>query len=225
MKNSYFTKMILIFFLYFLLSSFGNGFLTNIGISNLITRMFFIDAIFLLIAIILFYKELKADFKKIKGKKVIKKIIIWLLIIFGCSLLIDFLLSFIPDIIPNFGKITDGNNSKIERLFKVSKLYVIFKTLIFASIAEDILYKLSVRKVIKNDFLFVIISSLIYTFLNLIFIDFGNHNYVLIYALFYRFIPEIIFSTAYVRIDNNIFASMIIKMIYNLLPLAALFLM
>lgn len=217
-------RFVIMIVIYLFLSCFGQSILFSLGIGDDLLRMFIIDLLFMITAIYMYKTEIKKDLKKLKKQKfsvVIKSIIKWLVIIFVFCAIIN-IVTYI--IFPELESTTDGNNAAIEVLFNKSKLYVIFKTLIYAAIAEDLLYKLSLRTIINNKFLFIVTSALLYTILNYIFIDYNAYNYVLVYAIFCRFIPEISFVSAYVKNNDNIIISMVIKIIYNLIPLLILFL-
>ena len=120
----------------------------------------------------------------------------------------------------NVNTALDGNNAAIEALFNQSKLYTFFKTIIYTALAEVILYKYTFRKVFKNNLVFVFVSALVYSFFNYFFIDFSNLS--LCGVLFVRFIPDVIYLIAYIKNNNNVFNSMIISALCNLVPFAIL---
>jgi hypothetical protein len=95
-------------------------------------------------------------------------------------------------------------------------VYAFFKTVSFSGIVETILFNLSFRKVFNNNFIFVIVSSLAYTYFNYLFSGF-NFAYIL-NPLLLRFIPCLLFNIAYIKNNNNIVSLMGMIMIRNLIP-------
>ena len=113
-------------------------------------------------------------------------------------------------------------DNNTDALWNMSKVYTVFKTLIFSVVAEELLYRESLRDIIDNNVVFVITSVIIYTLMHFIFAGLPESN-VLIYIMIY-FIPAILFSLAYIKNKSNIIILMLIKFTYNLIPLAILLL-
>ena len=116
----------------------------------------------------------------------------------------------------------DANTNAVHNLFTVSAWYTIFKTMIFGTLVEEILYRESVRDNVKNNFVFIIISAIIYTIMNLVFTGLPETHVVS--SILVNFLPAIFFSIAYIRNDNNILLLSLIKFCYNLIPLTVLLL-
>ena len=212
-------KTLLVFISYLLYSNVISVLLSTFKITNTTMISFLADLIFLICIIFVYRDNLKNDFENLKKdykvSKIIKTVIIWVVIIF----VFNILMGAITEIIyPNMER--DDNTNAIFSLLDVSTFYTIFKTMIFAVVAEELLYRESISDVVKNKYLFVIISSIIYTFLNFIFVGFQSVN-IIIYILSY-FLPALLFSTAYVKNNNNIIILMLIKFFYNLIPLIIL---
>ena len=94
--------------------------------------------------------------------------------------------------------------------------------MVFGTLAEEILYRESIRDNVKNDALYILISALIYTFMNIVFAG-VSEGFELVSVLIY-FLPAIFFSIAYIRNDNNILLLSLVKFCYNLIPLTVLLL-
>lgn len=92
--------------------------------------------------------------------------------------------------------------------------------MIFGVVAEELLFRESISDVIKNNVMFVIVSSLLYTLMNFLYSDL-TIEYVWIYILMYL-LPSFLFSLAYVYNKNNILMLMLIKFVYNLFPITIL---
>ena len=150
-----------------------------------------------------------------KISNIIKTVIIWVVIIFVSTILMGAITEMIY---PNMA--ADDNTNAITSLLDASTFYTIFKTMIFAVVAEELLYRESISDVVKNKYLFVVISSIIYTIMNFIFVGFES-NIIAMYVLIY-FLPALLCSTAYVKNNNNIIILMLIKFFYNLIPLIIL---
>lgn len=212
-------KTVSMFLLYFIYTYFAGMVMNNIGIKDTTIGMFIADAIFLVIIVWVYAKNIKDDFKRLKKdykpSKIIKTVLLWVVVMF----LVNILMGAITDIIaPNLA--TDENTSAISNLATISVLYTIFKTMIFTSIAEELLFRESLSEVIDNNTMFIIISALIYTIMNFIFTDTTSGN-IIIYMLMYL-VPGLIFSYVYTKHDRNILLIMLIKFCYNIIPLLLL---
>ena len=222
MKNSdKLIKMFLIFFVYFFYTMYAGNILNSIGVKDNIFANFIADIIFMGFAVYMYRHNLKEDIKKFKNyscKKIIKTILIWVVIIFLFNGLYGMLLDFIASGFEN----TDANTAAVYNLYSISGWYTIFKTMIFGTLAEEILYRESVRDNLKSNVLFIFVSATIYTFMNMVFAGITS-GFELVSILAY-FVPAIFFSIAYIRNDNNILLLSLIKFCYNLIPLTVLLL-
>ncbi len=205
--------VILCYFLYSRIFSelFGYNILTN----------FIADAIYL-IGIILAYKEnLREDYYDLRENytvgKIIKKVLFWFMIIF----IFNILMGALTDALIKNASL-DDNTKALENLFKVSPGYALFKTMIFAVVAEELLFRESVHDVIKNKWLFIFASALIYTLVNFAYTGFNDE--ILIISMLSYFLPALIFSYAYYKNNSNIIIIMLIKFVCNLLPTVIFFL-
>lgn len=218
-KNKLLIKTISVFFVYFLYS-----YILNLLFDGSITASFIADILFMFGIIFVYKDNLKEDAKNLKTKysigKIIKTILIWVIVIFISNIVIGFVIDLIS---PLAGKTLDDNTTAIDSLFKISTIYTIFKTMIFGVVAEELLYRESINDVVKNKWLFIIITSIIYTILNFIFLDTNpTNNYYLMHIMMY-FIPALILSTAYYKNNCNIIILMLIKFTYQLIPLTLMF--
>lgn len=219
-NNDKLTKMFVCFLVYFAYTMYSASVFKILGITNDILVSFIGDILFGIFIIFMYRKNLKNDLKKlrkVKFKNVLLTVVKWVIIVFVFVLLCGFITDLI---LPN--QSTDANTEAIYSLYSVSTLYTIFKTMIFGTIIEEILYREALRENIKNKLLFILTASLIYTILNAIFVGFTNGFNIL--SLLISFLPSIIWSIAYLRINSNIILLSIIKFVYNLIPLAILLL-
>lgn len=216
-------KTIIVFIVYLFYTKFISAFFNMIGLTDSIMQMFIADLLFL-IGIILVYKDsIKQGFLDFKNNyKTSKKITVvlkWTVIIFVVNMLMGMLTElFFPNAVAG----GDDNANAIYSLFDISSIYTIFKTMIFAVIAEELVFKKTIRDVFKNNILFVIISGLIYVMMNFAYTDL-TQSYIWMDMLGY-FMFAVITSIAYIKNNDNIFIVMMIKFLYNLLPLTIMIL-
>ena len=110
--------------------------------------------------------------------------------------------------------------SKVLDLLKQSPIYACFKVLIFAPIAEEILFRESISSCVKNNVLFILLSAIIYTGMNFVF---SSEALTFLDLLIY-FLPAVLFSFLYVKNDRNIIIIMMIKFIMQFVPFIVLLL-
>lgn len=188
--------------------------------NNSILNLFIFDILYIVFIVVFYFKELKEDlkdFKKGKFSKIIKKIICYILIIFILNIIMGLIVGLI---LPN-SEVIGENSKSIINLFDISFWYTMFKTIIFASFAEEIMFRKSISSIINNKFLFIIISSIIYASINVMYTDLSS-NFMIIDFISY-FILSVVICIAYVKNNNNIFYPIFIKLIYNLIPTIILF--
>lgn len=213
LKSKLFTTLLLflIYFVYvnIITSIFGNS----------ISVVFLSEFLFLVGIIYVFSKKIKEDYQKIREKKIWKQVlrsILFALLLFVIYVAVGAVLT---SIFPEMG-VDDGNTVAIYSIYNIDTIYTIFKTLIFAAVAEELLFKESIRSIIKPNVLYVIISSVIYAFVNIMYNDLS------LMITWLNMIPYLLFAILlniiYVKNDNNICLVMMVKFFYNLIPLAVL---
>lgn len=215
MRNKKLIKTIIIFILYLFYTQMVSTILNVFKFNNEIGTMLIADLLFL-VGIIFVYKDnIKKDFTKFnkenKPTKIIKKVLFWVAILFVINIVGGIITEFIA---PSL--LVDDNTETLDTLFNMSFIYTIFKTLIFASIAEELVFKESIRDIITNDVLFVIVSTFMYVVMNLAYADL-TFKYILTdtikYALF-----SLVTSIMYIKNKSNIYLVMLVKFCYNLIP-------
>lgn len=205
-------KTLSIFVGYVFFTSVLGLILNLIGINNNITTMFISDLIFTLIVLKVYKQDLQKEFTEYKVQKSkIKNILIWVLILFGVNIIFSLILKIV---MPQLDSL-DNNSESIIQLFELSTVYTFFKTLLYAPVIEELIFKKSIRDVINNNMAFVLISSSIYTIMNFIYTS-SIPEYMWFDIIQY-FTFSTILSVAYIK-NKNIIPVMIIKFIYNLIP-------
>lgn len=128
------------------------------------------------ILIIIYYKDLKSDFKLFK-KNISKKLgfIIKLFLIF---IVVKYLVSLFTAIIMivlklDVNSITSVNQELIETCLKRAPFLMAISTSLLAPVYEEILFRLGFKKVFGNNMLFVIISGFIFGLLHVFPLDEG----------------------------------------------------
>lgn len=113
--------------------------------------------------------------------------------------------------------LTNGLNSSNEVAIMQLPMYLlIFKTMMFSVIVEELIFKKTVRNIIDNNILFIVISSLLYGFANVIFTKIGS-PIILMEAIPYIVI-SVITGILYIK-SNNLGLVMLVKFSYNIIPL------
>lgn len=211
-QESPLNKVILLYVVYFLYTMLGSMLASKLNISNSAYIMMPADILFLAFSVVIYKNNLKNDFQKFKKTKMLKTIgtivlgIVSIILLNGImGMLTDI---FLPDV--NM----DSNTSAMLTLLRTSPIYAFFKVLIFAPIAEEILFRESISTCVKDNILFIIFSALIYTMMNFIF----NSSTLTLVDLLVYFVPALLFSFIYIKNDRNIIIVMIIKFIMQFIP-------
>lgn len=219
-KTQQLFKVIIIFLFYFIYTTVISGVLSLCGIKDELIAVFIADLVFFLGMVIIYKDSIKEGFLKfIKNYSLSKKIIFivkWVAILFAVNMLGGIITEIL---FPSLEE--DGNTGALYSIASISTFYMIFKTLIFAPVAEELLFKKTIRGLISNNVVFIIASSLIYALINIMYIDF---NVFAIIDVISYFIFSVILSYIFVKNEDNIFMSMLIKFFYNLIPLTILLL-
>lgn len=210
-------KTAIVFLVYICYTNVIYTVLSAFGLGNGIGSAFIADIVFLLFIVYIYKNELKEDwrslFKENKPIKIFLFVFKYVVIIF----LMNCLMAIFSSIMFTENQ-ADGNTSAIYEIFNLSFVYTMFKLFIFSTIAEELLFKESIRENIDNKVIFVIVCSLIYAFMNIMYSDL---SYGIIWIDFISyFVLSMIMATAYVRHGSNIFIVIMIKFIYNLIPFA-----
>lgn len=217
-KTEYYLKNILIgicsIIIYFFMSynSFFIFSLFNINIENLDENLIIIYSILVkiftigLIALIN-SKSLSRDLDDItkNNKRIYSDNIKFWLISLGIMFISNFIILLIS------GNATSGNEESIRELFQVNPFFTYFSAVIYAPIIEELVFRRSIRNIIKNDFLFIFISGILFGSLHVI----GNieYWYDILYIIPYS-APGIAFAYMLTK-TNNIFTSIGFHFMHN----------
>lgn len=210
-------KVICLFIIYLIYSNLFNQVFDLLNIKNSIITMFAGDVFFLFMIMGLYWKEMKESLINLdkSKKKFVFKILKGVVLLFVVNLVAGMVSELIAPI-----SSADDNTKSIYSLSELSFTYTLFKTLFFGVIAEELLFKQSIRSIIPNNVLFIVISSLLYAIMNVIYGDL-NSPYLLTDALSY-FAVSATLASIYVRNNDNIVLVMFVKLFYNLIPMCLL---
>ncbi len=120
-----------------------------------------------LVAYLLYKKDLKKELIKFKKKK--KEYIKLTFKLFSVLLAVKFITAVIIVILSeilNISLVISENQEIINDILKVNPFYIFIAAVIIAPFLEEVIFRLGVRKVIKNNYLFIIISGLIFGLLH-----------------------------------------------------------
>lgn len=219
-KTQQLLKVIIIFLFYFIYTTVISSILNFCGITDDLIAVFIADLLFFLGIVIIYKNSIKEGFLKFfKNYSLSKKIIFiikWIAILFAVNMLGGIITEIL---FPSLEE--DGNTGTLYSIASISTFYMIFKTLIFAPIAEELLFKKSIRGLIPNNLVFIIASSLIYALINIMYIEFSLFTIIDVISYF---MFSVVLSYIFVKNEDNIFMPMLIKFFYNLIPLTILLL-
>lgn len=163
----------------------------------------------LLVALILlvFHKKIEKDIDDIKKnhKKYFKENFKYYLIGIAIMLISNCILIY------GFENGISGNEESIRSLFGTHPIYVYISAVLFAPIAEELVFRQGIRNIILNDILFILISGFVFGGLHLI----GN---VSTFVDFLYIIPYSALGLAFAYIltrTNNILVTIGLHMMHN----------
>ena len=216
-KNSYINDIlegIGVIFLYLSLSAFMSYFINLFGISfNNLSNTFkqiyliFCECSITILILYIYKKDFIPNFKDFKSniKKYIDKYLkYWFMML--CLMITSNI------IVTLFTTTKVANNqSNIVSLLGKYPVYTAIVTIICAPILEELIFRLSIRKLFRNDTLFILMSGLIFGSLHVV----GNFDKLidLLFIIPYS-IPGFIFAYVYTK-SKNICVPMGIHFIHN----------
>ena len=216
--NNSMIRAVVLYLVYFLYTVVASSLVPALNVANTAYVMMPADILFAVFAVFMYRKGLKECVQKLKKKKVLKiigSVVIGVVAIFALNII----MGAVTDIFfPEYA--VDSNTGAMLDLLKQSPVYAFFKVLIFAPVAEEILFRESISSCVKNNVLFIFLSAIIYTGMNFVF----STDALTFLDLLIYFLPAVLFSFLYVKNDRNIIVIMLIKFIMNLIPFAVLLL-
>lgn len=173
-----------------------------------------ISFIVLAILIILSWKKLKTNFKDYKSnwKSLLSRNVKY----WFCS--IAFMFAFNLAIALIFNRVTSANDQTIRNIFETMPIYIIFEAVILAPFTEELVFRQSLRYMIKNKWVFIILSGLIFGFMHTLasLETLADFLYIIPYS-----IPGCFFAYMLVE-EDNILVPISFHIIHNSLALLLL---
>lgn len=165
-----------------------------------------LEVIMIIIFVFLFKDTFKKSFEDLKKnhftyfKKYFKFYLLGLVIMMLCNSLIMIL-----------GGTTSDNETTVRTEFQLYPIYIFICSVILAPIIEETTFRLGFRKIFKNDYLFIIVSGLVFGSLHLL--GMFDSPLILLYLGAYSALG---FVFAYILAKtNNIFVSMGFHFMHN----------
>lgn len=163
------------------------------------------EVIIFFIFLIIYKKNVIKDFKRLNKKSLIFIIISFIIIYAG-----NYILS---NLFEKMNIVSENQNTIVDMLSEY-KLTGFLTTVVFAPFIEELMFRYSIRTFIKNDIVFLIVSSLLFGVLH------GVNKFLIIYvligaALGYVFLKE----------KDNVASSMIVHMLNNLVSVSLILLL
>ena len=216
--NNSMIRAVVLYLVYFLYTSIAGSLVSALNVANTAYVMMPADILFAVFAVFMYRKGLKECVQKLKKKKALKvvgSVLIGVVAILALNVVMGIISSvFLPEYS------MDSNTEAKLGLLDVSPIYAFFKVLIFAPVAEEILFRESISSCVKNNVLFIFLSAIIYTGMNFVF----STDALTFLDLLIYFLPAVLFSFLYVKNDRNIIIIMIIKFIMQFVPFIILLL-
>lgn len=210
-KNKEALISLIVFIAYLLLSTYSSNVLTFLGYKNLNTTLKIIISLFynlfiLLGVIFIYLKIIVKDFKDFKEnlKYYVNNYYKYWILVIGLMLISNIIVSSISNIT------TPTNQEYIIKLLEKYPIYTLISTIIIAPILEELIFRLSFRKIFKNDLLFILLSGLVFGILHL---SVAKTLSELLYIIPYS-IPGFIFAYT-LKKSNNILVPISLHMFHN----------
>lgn len=183
----------------------------NYKLMNITSKTIYLicfELLIMLIIILINNKLLKEKLKdfKLNIKKYLKNNIKYYIYSIAIMLISNLLLNFLNNNIAS-------NEQAIHETIKTAPIYMFFSAVIFAPFTEEIIFRLSIRRIIKNDLTFIISSGLIFGGMHVI----SNISSIIdiLYIIPYS-APGIAFAYILKKTDN-IFVPISIHFTHNLI--------
>ena len=162
-------------------------------------------AVLFLVFVLIYFKRIKDDCKRLT-----KKNIIFILISAVVLIVLNYLISSLFESLD----VEMNNQDTITGLMDNYKVLMIIAVTLFAPLAEEFVYRYSLSSIIKNDILFIIISSIIFGLMH------GIGIVTTVYVLM-----GAILAIVYLKTDKNIASSTIVHILNNAFAVLTMFIL
>ena len=156
--------------------------------------------VLLLVFLILYFKTLKADVKRLTGKNIIF-IAIMVVVDKGLEALFSILTNLIQ------GNVA-ANQQQNEAMMATYIIPTVLMVLIYGPIVEELVFRKALNLVITNKAVFIVLSAILFGFIHSSgSIDFAVIGYI---------VSGLIYAIVYLKTDRNIAASILVHFLSNL---------
>ena len=173
--------------------------------------------VILFMVLIAFRKDLKRDFKYFK--EYFKEYNSFVFKLFGISLVVLFIISISIKLYTGISN--PSNQESLDIIFDTKPLLITFLSIIYAPIAEELLFRGIFRKFINNKYLFIIISGFVFGLAHVI--DDYKSIEELLYVFAYSSIGCFLAYTYYKT--NNLCTNILFHFLQNSLSIISMFLL
>jgi uncharacterized protein len=174
----------------------------------LIRTLYFMvfDIFVITILFLIFKKEIINNFIDLKKnhKEYFEKYLKYWFLALGLMIISNGIITMFTDSIA-------ANQDAINELFTRNPIYIVFSAVLIAPIAEELVFRLSLRYIIKNDWAYIIISGLSFGIIHILSAE--NVMSELVYLIPYT-IPGLIFAYVHTK-SKNIFVPIGLHFIHN----------
>ena len=203
-------KTLLLFMLFFTISAIP-ALIFNIDLDSMSDKESIIysvscSIVFLIVIVCCYYKSLKKDFKLFfkdfgnNMEQAFKYYLIGLGVMIVSNVIINLLFS---------GELTD-NEQTVRNYLEIAPLLMLLDISIYAPLAEELLFRKSIREVIDNKWLYIFVSGFIFGALHVI----DTPGYMALLYLIPYCSLGFAFAYTYTK-SNNIFSSIMMHFIHN----------
>ena len=202
---------LLVICLYFIWPYFLNSITSLLGISSVVSlyMSFSVNFIFLFIIIYIYRKILGNNYNNLL--KNFKDKIFDCIKIFFIGLICYIFFNFLFEIfkIPFL-----SNQDSMGEMMRLIPVMFVLNTIFYYPVIEELVFKMSLKEIIKNKWSFIIITGLLNAFFQIVFSMTRATDllYLLPYAIFFGSLSYIYYKT------NNIMYPIILRVCYNLIP-------
>ncbi len=180
-------------------------------------RMFLMlgELITIFFIFILYKEEILKELKKFK-----ENILYYIETYFPYWIIMLVIMTVVANIIEIFVKDGPANQNLIEEAIKQTPILIGISVMILAPLTEELIFRLALRKVFKNDIIYVLLSGFVFGFIHII----AGENIIneLPYLLTYS-IPGFVFAYSYIK-SKNIMVPIFLHFIHNTFATVIIFL-
>jgi len=211
------------YILLFILGLFNKN-MNNIGDKTLVLLEFIISLIIFIISLLLYYKEFKKDYKEFK--KNIENKIWYILKMFVVFMVVKYIVSFMSLLIlellgMDIESLSSVNQNTINEYAKINPILVALIASFIGPIYEEIIFRLGIKKVVRNKYLFIVFSGLIFGLLHIFPLD-ENISLTLGLIQSISYVTMGIFLAYIYEKKKNIFYSIGLHILNNLLGILSI---